>query len=88
MRWRVETLQQRSERQSKWHVWFAWHPVSDNDGQWFWLERVLRHTHPLWTQNWEYKRLGPDTVGHTLIEQDFKTALSEVRELEIEVRSG
>lgn len=45
MKWRIETKAQRRMRQSYWHPWFAWYPVTDGQGRWFWLETIERCVH-------------------------------------------
>lgn len=50
---------------SKWHPWFAWHPVKI-EGKWYWLKRVERrgwrvdeYDHGYW--HWEFRLSGHST---------------------------
>jgi len=54
------TYQDKQERKRKWHLWFAWHPITIGSHDCRWLEKVYRkgrqkynflHGHWLW----EYK---------------------------------
>jgi hypothetical protein len=43
MRWHSESFHNKVERQKKWHIWFAWHPIYlDEIEKWIWLEKVER----------------------------------------------
>jgi len=55
MRWKVETYYEQKKRLSLWHTWFAWIPVTDEKGNWFWLEKVARKGDSGYGHwNWEY----------------------------------
>lgn len=46
MRWRGRKFNRGAAKRrarQHWHIWFAWHPVFDDEGrQWLWLEKVRR----------------------------------------------
>lgn len=42
MKWKVETWNEKKARLSEWHTWFAWHPVSVDEGVYVWLKRIER----------------------------------------------
>lgn len=44
-------------KRNKWHVWFAWYPVSDDDGVRYWLEKVKRKVEFIGSHSWEYRRI-------------------------------
>jgi hypothetical protein len=37
-----ETEKETIARMTKWHWWFAWHPVQITEHDWRWLEHVQR----------------------------------------------
>lgn len=45
--------QQKLERLTQWHRWFAWHPVKTLEGKWTWLRTVWRIALCL---HWGYRR--------------------------------
>jgi hypothetical protein len=61
MKWTYETTSQWAKRMKKWHVWFAWYPVSVGAGKVVWLEKVDRallsttNMHGEYDIEWEYR---------------------------------
>lgn len=66
MKFKIESVRVKSERNKKWHTWFAWYPVRINENEIVWLESVRRRgilvdrtqDHPYW--KWFYKPQGAE----------------------------
>jgi len=64
VKWKYETRAQYKERVSKWHKWFAWHPVSWN-GVTYWLETIECKVYIFWgfgvDDVWEYREINKES---------------------------
>ena len=64
MKWRYKTSSDKYDRLSKWHLWFAWHPVFDN-GKGYWLCWIERRCDSIFLSmgvytSWYYREIGTE----------------------------
>lgn len=67
MYFKFESHKAKEERLEAWHKWFAWYPVKNYSGEFFWLTTIERRRVTVFKEtllsdgvyNWEIRKITP-----------------------------